>query len=72
MLPINLVKEGEIVEIQKLALKEDFAKRMMELGLVAGNKITVVKNDGRCIIISIGESRFALDMTLARKIMIKE
>lgn len=72
MIPIKFVKEGESVKIIKLALSEEFAKRMREIGLVSGNKVTVIKNDGKCIIISIGESRFALDNSLAGKIMVRE
>ncbi|MDS0526613.1 ferrous iron transport protein A [Clostridium sp. SHJSY1] len=70
ILPMNLADEGKEVEVKTISIKEGLGKRLGELGISAGNKIKIVKNDGRSLIIAIEESRFALDLDIAKKIMI--
>ena len=70
IIPMNLVQEGAIVEVKTITKKSDLIKRLSELGIVSGNKIKVIKNDGRSLIVIIEESRFVLDNMLARNIMV--
>ncbi|MGG7162516.1 FeoA family protein [Clostridium ihumii] len=70
LIPMNLAHEGNIVEVKSVSMKEGLNKRLGELGIVSGNKIKIVKNDGRSLIISIKESRFALDNNIARNVLI--
>ncbi|MFR5265477.1 FeoA family protein [Clostridium sp.] len=71
-IPMSLAMEGNDVKVKKIALKDEMSKRMRELGLMAGNSIKIVKNDGKSLIIAINDSRFGIDMNLARKIFIEE
>ncbi|WP_158534731.1 FeoA family protein [Romboutsia maritimum] len=70
VVPMNLVQEGSIVEVKSITKKSDLVKRLSELGIVSGNKVKVIKNDGRSLIVAIEESRFALDNMLAKNIMV--
>jgi len=72
ILPMNMATEGKEVEVKAVSLKDDTGKRLRELGIISGNKVKIVKNDGRNLIISIQESRFALDLDAARHIMISD
>lgn len=72
ILPINMAPEGKVVEVKAVSLRNDTGKRLRELGIICGNKIKIIKNDGRNLIISIQESRFALDLDAARGIMIAD
>ncbi|MBE6047023.1 MAG: ferrous iron transport protein A [Clostridium sp.] len=72
ILPMNMATEGKEVEVKAVSLKDDTGKRLRELGIISGNKVKIVKNDGRNLIISIQESRFALDLDAARQIMISD
>jgi ferrous iron transport protein A len=70
ILPMNLADEGKEVEVKSISMKEGLGKRLGELGIVSGNKIKIIKNDGRSLIVAIEESRFALDLNIAKNIMI--
>ncbi|SHH94471.1 ferrous iron transport protein A [Clostridium collagenovorans DSM 3089] len=70
LIPINFAKEGEVVTIDNILIRDNTGKKLREMGLASGNKIEVVKNDGSSVIIGIGESRLALDMGVARKIIV--
>ncbi|MCR4945221.1 MAG: ferrous iron transport protein A [Clostridium sp.] len=72
ILPMNMATEGKEVEIKSVSLKGDNGKRLGELGILSGNKVKIVKNDGGNLIISIEESRFGLDLDAAKRIMINE
>lgn len=72
VVPMNMAVEGKEVEVKAVSLKNDTGKRLRELGVISGNKIKIVKNDGRNLIISIQESRFALDLDAAKQIMISD
>ncbi len=72
IVPMNMAVEGKEVEVKAVSLKNDTGKRLRELGIISGNKIKIVKNDGRNLIISIQESRFALDLDAAKQIMISD
>lgn len=71
IMPMSLATEGDDVKVKKLAFRDDMNKRMRELGIMSGNLIKIVKNDGKSLIIAINESRFGIDMDLARKIFIE-
>ncbi|MBD7912968.1 MULTISPECIES: FeoA family protein [Clostridium] len=70
ILPMNLADEGKEVEVKSISMKDGLGKRLSELGLISGNKIRIIKNDGRSIIVAIDESRFAIDKSIAQKVMI--
>lgn len=70
LVPMSMADEGNIVEVKAVSKKVTMSKRLGELGIVSGNKIKIVKNDGRSLIVAIEESRFALDLEIAKNIMI--
>ena len=72
MIPMSLTKEGSSIQIEKMLINDSLGKRLMEIGISKGNIIDVIKNDTTGLIISISESRLALDKTLANKIFVKE
>lgn len=70
LMPMSQATEGNIVEVKGVSIKEAMGKRLGELGIISGNKVKIIKNDGRSLIVGIDESRFALDKSIARNIMI--
>lgn len=70
IMPMTAAKEGNIVQVKAIAKKDGLTKRLSELGIISGNHIKIIKNDGRSLIVAIEESRFALDNDLAKDIMI--
>lgn len=70
LMPISFAKEGEQVSVMNILIKDNTGKKLREMGLASGNVVEIIKNDGDSVIVGIGESRLALDLTLARKIMV--
>lgn len=70
ILPMHMAEEGKEVKVKAVTMKNNTGKRLSELGIIEGNKIRIIKNDGRNLIVSIQESRFALDFDVAKQIMI--
>lgn len=72
VLPLSFVDTGQEVTIHNLPATGNLKKRLSELGLNCGTKITVLKNDlGGPLILSQGNGRIALGRGMAQKIMVE-
>lgn len=70
MMPLNMAKTGETNYIKKITGRDEVRRHLAELGFVVGEKVTVVSEIGGNMILSIKDSRIALDKTMATRIMI--
>ena len=70
MMPLTMAKAGETVTIRKITGKDEIRLHLAELGFVVGEEVTVVSEMGGNMILSIKDSRIALDKTMAMRIMV--
>lgn len=69
-MPLSMVKTGEPNVIKKIGGKEETRKFLENLGFVAGGVVTVVSEIRGSLIVNIKDSRVALGMDMANKIMV--
>lgn len=69
-MPLTMVKAGEVNEIKKIGGKEETRRFLENLGFVKGSIITVVSELGGNMIVSIKESRVAINKDMANKIIV--
>lgn len=70
MVPITMAKAGDINYIRKITGKDDMRRHLAELGFVVGESVTVVSEMGGNVILSVKNSRVALDKDMANRILI--
>ena len=70
MMPLTMTQTGETSVIRKLTGKDEVRQHLAELGFVPGAEVSVVSELGGNLILSVKESRIALDKTMAMRIMV--
>lgn len=70
MIPVTMAGAGEVNTIKKITGLDTVRQHLAELGFVVGEEIRVVSDLGGNLILSVKDSRVALDKTLAMRIMI--
>ena len=70
MMPLAMAKVGDVNIIRKITGRDEVRQRLAELGFVVGEPVTVVSELGGNLILSVKESRVALDKTMAMRIMV--
>lgn len=70
MMPLTMARVGEKNNIQKITGKDTVRQHLAELGFVVGGEVTIVSEIGGNMILSVKQSRIALDKTMANRIMI--
>lgn len=70
MMPLTMVKLGEINTIKKVGGKEETKRFLENLGFVAGGNVTVVSENGGNMIVNIKDSRIAIGKDMANKIIV--
>ena len=68
MMPITMAAPGETVIVLRIAGKDETRRHLNELGLVEGDRVTVVQNNGGNVILQVKDGRIALDQSLAMRI----
>jgi ferrous iron transport protein A len=69
-MPLSMVSVGDVNVIKKVTGRDDVRKHLADLGFVVGEEVTLVSQLGGNMILSIKNSRVALDQTLAMRIMV--
>ena len=69
MMPLGMANVGDVNIIKKINGRDDVRQHLSELGFVVGTEVTVVSELGGNLILSVKESRVALDKTMAMRIM---
>ena len=70
MMPLAMANVGDVNIIRKITGRAEVRHRLAELGFVVGEPVTVVSELGGNLILSVKESRVALDKTMAMRIMV--
>lgn len=69
-MPIAFAPCGRELEIKKVISDERATRRLKEMGVYAGGKITLVSSSGGNVIVAVKEGRLCLDRSLAGKIIV--
>ena len=70
MMPLAMAGVGDVNTIKKITGRDDVRQHLAELGFVVGEEVSVVSELGGNLILSIKESRVALDRTMAMRVMV--
>ena len=70
MVPLGMSHGGETGINRKITGRNDVRQHLAELGFVVGEEVTVINEMGGNMILSIKDSRIALDKTMAMRIMV--
>ena len=70
MMPLTMARAGETVTIRKITGRDEVRQHLAELGFVVGEEVTVLSQMGGNMILSVKDSRVALDKTMAMRIMV--
>ena len=69
-MPLGMASVGDTNTIVKITGRDEVRQHLAELGFVVGEEVTVVSQLGGNMILSIKDSRVALDRTMAMRIMV--
>ncbi len=69
-MPLGMASVGDTNTIVKITGRDEVRQHLAELGFVVGEEVTVVSQMGGNMILSIKDSRVALDRTMAMRIMV--
>ena len=69
-MPLTMANAGETNTISKIIGKDEARQHLAELGFVIGEKITIVSKIGGNMILTIKNSRIALDKTMTCRILV--
>ena len=70
MMPLGMANVGDVNIIKQINGRDDVRQHLAELGFVPGAEVSVVRELGGNLILSVKESRIALDKTMAMRIMV--
>lgn len=69
-MPITMARAGQRCKIQRITGKDEVRAHLAELGFVTGCEVKIVSRLGNNMILSVKDSRIALDSSMAMRIMI--
>ena len=69
-MPIAFAPSDKELEIKRVSADDKIKKRLQELGITVGGKITLDSSSGGSVIVVVKEGRLCLDRTLASRIMV--
>lgn len=70
MVPLAMVKTGEVNCIKKIGGKAEMRQFLESLGFVVGGVVTVIAWIGGNVIVNVKESRVAVSREMADKILV--
>ncbi|HNX62001.1 MAG TPA: FeoA family protein [Candidatus Limiplasma sp.] len=70
MMPLSMAGIGDVNTIKKITGRDDVRQHLAELGFVVGEEVRVVSMLGGNLILSVKDSRIALDQTMAMRVMV--
>ena len=70
MMPLGMANVGDVNIIKQINGRDDVRQHLAELGFAPGAEVSVVSELGGNLILSVKESRIALDKTMAMRIMV--
>ena len=70
MMPLTLAAVGEENMIKRIGGKPEVKKHLENLGFVVGGNVTVITMMGGNVIVNVKETRVAVSLEMAQKILI--
>lgn len=70
MIPVVMTNIGEESIILKISGQDKMRQHLEKLGFVVGEKVTVISKIGGNMILSVKESRIAMDKEMLTRIMV--
>lgn len=70
MMPLTFANIGDKNFIRKITGKDDIRQHLAELGFVVGAQVTVISKLSGNLILSVKDTRIALDEGMANRILI--
>ncbi len=70
MMPLAMATVGDVNTIKKITGRDDVRQHLAELGFVVGEEVRVVSELGGNLILSVKDSRVALDRGMAMRVMV--
>ncbi len=70
MMPLTMASIGDTNPIRRITGKDDVRQHLAQLGFVVGSEVTVIAKLAGNLILSVKDSRIALDETMANRIMV--
>lgn len=70
MMPLAMADVGEAVSIKKINGRENVRQHLKNLGFVTGEEVTIISKLNGNMVLSVKDSRLALDKSVTSKIMI--
>lgn len=69
-MPLTMASIGESNIIKRITGKDEIRQHLSELGFVVGESVTIISMMGGNMIISVKNSRIAIDRAMANRIII--
>lgn len=69
-MPLSMARLGETNYIRNILGKDEVRSHLAELGFVVGERVTVISTINGNMILSVKDSRIALDRGMASRIMV--
>lgn len=69
-MPLTMAEIGEQQRVVKIGGREETKRHLHDLGFVEGSRVTVVSELAGNLIVSVKDTRVALDRALASKILV--
>ena len=70
MMPLGMAQVGETNIIRKITGRDEVRQHLAEIGFVVGEEVRVVSELGGNLILSVKDSRVALDKDMATRILV--
>ncbi|HIR78062.1 MAG TPA: ferrous iron transport protein A [Candidatus Egerieenecus merdigallinarum] len=69
-MPLGMAQVGETNIIRKITGRDEVRQHLAEIGFVVGEEVRVVSELGGNLILSVKDSRVALDKSMAMRILV--
>ena len=70
MMPLLLAQVGESNLVRRIGGTPEVRRHLEDLGVVVGAPVTIISRIGGNVIVSVKDSRLAIDERLAQKILV--
>ena len=70
MMPLTVMKPGTELSVKKVCGKEETRQFLANLGFVPGSHVKIITEINGNVIVSVKESRVAINREMAAKIMV--
>ena len=72
LLPLTMLPPGQPARIVEVRAGRHLKDRLAGLGLLPGNTVKVLRDNGGPLLLAVGETRLALGRGMAHKILVTE